>query len=210
LTQKTLTAGLAALGVAMLFAPDAAAQIKEPGAHPHYAVELEPHLTVAWDRGPHDFADDGIGAGLRASIPFFHNGPITTINNSLAITFGIDWVHFGYDHARACRDFPEPFCDDHDYSANAFWLPVAVQWNFFVHRRISVFGEVGLALVHERWSWARPCPGAPGSLCDYTDSDTDFAEPIFYPGARFMLSDNFAFTLRLGYPHLTLGASLLF
>lgn len=66
-----------------------------------------------------------------------------------------------------------------------------------------------IAIVHERWSWARGCPGAPSTVCDYRDSHTDFAELVFYPGARFMLSDTAGFTVRLGFPHVTLGVSLL-
>jgi len=188
----------------------AGAQIKEPGAHPHYFLELEPHLTLEWDGGPDYFGEDGAGVGLRASIPLFHNGPITSINDSMAITFGLDWVHFGYDRARACRDFRGDFCDEENFSANAFWVPVALQWNFFVHPRISVFGELGLALHHESWSWARPCPGAPGPLCTYQESDTHFAHLVFYPGARFMLSERIGITVRVGYPHLTAGVSFLF
>lgn len=192
---------------ALLLAPSALAQIKEPGAHPHYGVELEPHLTLGWAGAPPHFAGDGVGFGLRASIPLIQNGPISSINDSLAITFGLDWLHFAYDRDYGCRDLPGPTCDDYGYSADAFWVPVAVQWNFFVHRRISVFGELGLAVAHERWSWARPCPGGPGAFCDYHDSHTSFAELVFYPGARFMLSDNFGLTVRVGFPHVTLGAS---
>ena len=193
-----------------LLAHPALAQVKEPGAHPHYSVELEPHFVFGWAGAPHHFSDDGVGIGLRASIPLFHNGPITSINDNMAITFGIDWLHFGYDYDEWCHDYPGPGCDNRDFSANAFWLPVAVQWNFFVHRRISVFGELGLAIAHERWSYARPCPDDHNVLCDYSDTHTDFAELVFYPGARFMLSDNFGFTVRLGFPHVTLGVSFLF
>ena len=185
------------------------AQIKEPGAHPHYAVELEPHLTLAWDDGPAHFGNEGLGLGVRASIPLFHNGPITSINNSMAITFGLDWVHFGYDQARACRDFRGAFCDQQNFSANAFWVPVALQWNFFVHPSISVFGELGLAILHERWSWARPCPGMAGPICTYQESDTHFAHLVFFPGARFMLSERIGITVRVGYPHVTAGVSFL-
>jgi hypothetical protein len=193
-----------------LLARPAAAQIKQPGAHPKYSLELEPHLTVEWDGGPAYFGRDGVGLGLRASIPLFHNGPIDSINDSMAISFGLDWVHFSYDRARACHDFRDFYCD-HEFSANAFWLPVTLQWNFFVHKRIRVFGEVGLAIVHTNWSWARPCP--PGSVepvCEYRESDTDFVNFVFYPGARFMLSDSIGLTLRIGYPHLPAGASFLF
>lgn len=192
------------------FARPAAAQIKQPGSHTRYSFELEPHLTVEWAGGPDYFGDEGVGLGLRASIPLFHNGPIDSINNNMAITFGVDWVHFGYDRGRACRDFRGIYCDQ-DFSANAFWLPVGLQWNFFVHKRISVFGEVGLAIVHENWAWSRPCgPGAGAPFCEYRESDTRLLNMVFYPGARFMLSDNIGLTLRLGYPHLTAGASFLF
>jgi hypothetical protein len=201
---------LVALSVAIcLVAPPALAQIKEPGAHPHYFLELEPHFTVEWDGGPDYFGQDGIGLGARASIPLFHNGPISSINNSMAITFGFDWVHFGYDQARACRDFRGTFCAEGDFSASALWVPVALQWNFFVHPSISVFGELGLALLHERWSWARPCPGMPGPVCTYNESDTHFARLVFYPGARFMVSERIGITVRVGYPHLTAGVSFL-
>jgi hypothetical protein len=185
------------------------AQIKEPGHHTPYSVELEPHFTFGWNEGPHHFGNEGLGLGLRASIPLIDNGPITTINNSLALTFGLDWLHFGYDRDVACHDFRGAFCDEQDFGANTFWIPVAVQWNFFVHRSISVFAELGLAVAHERWSWARPCPGAPGTLCEYHDTRTDFAELVFYPGARFMVSDRVGVTVRLGFPHVTLGASFL-
>jgi hypothetical protein len=213
MTMTRISLALVPLTVAFMARP-ALGQIKEPGSHPHYSFELEPHLAVGWIGGPHHFNDEGVGLGLRASIPLFHNGPISSINNNMAITFGLDWLYFGYDHDRACRDFGGVYCDDHDFSASAFWVPVAVQWNFFVHPKISVFGELGLAIVHERWSWARKCPddppGMPDLICDYRDTHTDFAELVFYPGARFMLSDNVGFTVRLGFPHLTLGASFLF
>jgi hypothetical protein len=86
---------------------------------------------------------------------------------------------------------------------------VALQWNFYVHPRISVFGEVGLAIVHERWVWARPCNN-PAGFCEYRESDTSLMNFVFYPGARFMVSDSIGITARLGFPHLTVGASFLF
>jgi hypothetical protein len=202
---------VAASALVCLLARPAAAQIKQPGAHPRYSFELEPHLTVGWaGPGPAHLRREGVGVGLRASIPLFHNGPIDSINNNMAITFGLDWVHFGYDRGRACRDFRDFACDQ-DLSASAFWLPVALQWNFFVHKRISVFGEVGLAIRHETWAWARPCgPGSPEPWCEYRESETRFLNFVFYPGARFMLSDTIGITLRVGYPHLTAGVSFLF
>src|ERR1700742_955133 len=85
--------GRATVAILLLFwAGTARAQIKEPGNHPKYAVELEPHFLAHWDE-PY-WGGDGIGVGLRASIPIIEDGPVTTINNSLAIGFGFDWAHF--------------------------------------------------------------------------------------------------------------------
>src|SRR5205814_2106864 len=92
-STRPLRAALAvgALAGAALLARPASAQIKQPGAHPKYAVELEPHFAVQWAYTVWD--NTGIGVGLRASIPVIQNGPITTINNNLAIGFGFDWAH---------------------------------------------------------------------------------------------------------------------
>src|SRR5260221_9162723 len=66
--------------------------IKQPGNHPDYSFEIEPHLALQWaDR---IYGNDGFGPGVRFNIPFMHNGPIKTINNNIGITFGLD-VTFG-------------------------------------------------------------------------------------------------------------------
>ena len=62
------------VALALLSAPAmASAQIKQPGAHQRYSVELEPHLVVQWSES---CASDGFGPGFRATIPFLDNGPI--------------------------------------------------------------------------------------------------------------------------------------
>ncbi len=110
---------------AVLAAPSAAQAaenlIKQPGAHNRYSFELEPHLYFRYARGA-----DGFGPGVRAAIPFMHNGPIETINNNIGISFGLDLPYYGI--------------------ANAFLidLPVAFQWNFYFTDVISVIGEAGL------------------------------------------------------------------
>jgi len=92
-----------------------------PGAHPSYSVELEPHGIIQWDVEPSNHT--GFGLGLRASIPVVKSGPITTVNNSLAIAFGFDWAHAGSCHVgRVNYD---------DCSVDNFEVPVVVQWNFF-------------------------------------------------------------------------------
>ncbi len=188
------------------------AQIKQPGAHARYSVELEPHVLSMWNRGPLGYRGDGYGIGGRVSIPLFHNGPIDRINNNMAIGFGLDYVHFGYDDDRWCRVNDPAWCGRRwNIDADVFWLPVALQWNFFVHRRVSVFGEVGFAIQHISADRVRPCgPMDPESYCVEHYRDTDFFEPLFSPGARFHLTDTITLTGRIGFPHLTLGASFLF
>lgn len=126
-----LALALAAAVTCLVSAPSEAHAenlIKRPGAHNHYKFELEPHLGFWWGWGNRDDAD--FGPGIRASIPFMHNGPIDTINNNIGISFGLD-----------------------TYFANAgnndfviISSPVAFQWNFYFTDVISVLGEAGLVM----------------------------------------------------------------
>ncbi|HEY5958336.1 MAG TPA: hypothetical protein VIV60_17350 [Polyangiaceae bacterium] len=177
--------------------------VRNPGEHPHYGVELEPHLVLDWAGAPGPNAD-GFGAGFRASIPLFHNGPISTINNNMAISFGFDWSRASH----ACgpwREAPRPGWVD-DCTIDSFWFPVALQWNFFLTDIISVFGEPGLAIVHYRWDRWQRC-WAPG-YCDANGRDTRL-QPVFWGGVRFLVSDSIGITLRIGYPSITAGVSFL-
>jgi hypothetical protein len=208
-----MRAALAALfAVAWLaISPVAQAQIKEPGRHARYTLDLEPHLVLAWDHGPARYADEGFGLGLRATIPFFHNGPIAKINNNMGISFGVDFAHYSADEDRFCRDFGPDYCRRwDDYDADVFWFPVAMQWNFFFHPNVVVFGEAGIAFSHERYRFTRPCgPAMDRGLCDYSGSDTDFFDFVFAAGGRFMVSDSVGIVVRLGLPAITVGASFL-
>lgn len=111
---------------------EAANLIKQPGAHNQYSWELEPQLvfrtgTPYWNgRGNGGF--NGFGPGVRVAIPLMDNGPIKTINNNIAISFGAatTWHGNGSD-------------------VMVLTLPVAFQWNFYFTEIISVFGEVGLS-----------------------------------------------------------------
>ena len=195
-----LSATFAAAAATWLVASAAFAQISNPGDHPDYSAELEPHLVVQWDDEPW-WDDDGIGVGLRASIPLMDNGPVTTINNSIALGFGLDWAHFG----DRCRPGPRPDLDD--CSADDFWLPIVAQWNFFFSDLISAFPELGLAIQHTRWDGRWCGRGRELYVCaDGDSSDTD-VELVLWLGVRFHLAERFALTLRLGTPSLLLGAS---
>ncbi|HXS15970.1 MAG TPA: hypothetical protein VN764_02215 [Polyangiaceae bacterium] len=127
LAQPLLILACCALSLVWTSAAQAENLIKQPGQHNKYSWELEPHLYIRyggywgaeWGHGA------GVGPGIRASIPFMHNGPIKTINNNIGISFGLD----------------TPFYFN---GGMAFDIPVAFQWNFYFTKIISVIGEAGL------------------------------------------------------------------
>lgn len=201
---RALSTGLAcsAVTAAALVTTTAHAQIKEPGAHPKYTLELEPHFVVQWAYADDWTKSDGIGVGGRVSIPVMENGPITTINNSLAVGVGLDWAHFG-DNCYAYFRVPAP--PGYSCTANHFWIPAVAQWNFWFTPLVSVFAEVGFAIQHAS-SDIGCAPGAPYADICGTDSYTR-VHPVFLVGPRFTLSNMFAITLRLGIPYLSIGGS---
>ncbi len=210
LAKAALKLALLALFTCLLAAPSAAqAQsiIRQPGNHPNYAVEVEPHLAFQWTG--HYGSGDGIGPGVRVNIPFVHNGPIQKINNSMGITFGMD-ITFSdggpsWCYGRYPRDL---WINGEDCSVTEFWLPVAMQWNFYLTKVISVFGEPGFAIAHRRWNYDLLCPNNPNNRCDYDFTDTD-VEFVLWGGGRFMFSDTVGATVRIGYPMITAGINIL-
>ena len=188
-------------GVMLCCSPPRAEAQPYPGkSAPDYRVELEPHLVLQWTRGPYG-NDDGVGVGLRAAIPVLDNGPLPNFPNNLAVSFGLDWVHFdgcGHD-------------DDDDCGADSFLIPVAVQWNFWVTSWLSLFPELGLAIEHASWDWEGPGDCGPGPGPDDCDdgSDTD-VELVLWIGARFAVSRDVAVMLRLGTPSVLIGVSFFF
>jgi hypothetical protein len=195
------------LASALALAPTARADdtIKHPGDHPDYAVEIEPHGLWSWTH--YDYApNDGFGLGARFSIPIVKNGFVPSINNSVAIGFGVDWLHYSgascyyYDNG---PHYHGPCYDVGD--ANYLFFPVVMQWNFFVAKQWSVFGEPGLVIYHGFFDY---CAGAPaGFNCgNPTSTGVDFA---FYLGGRYHVSDHVALVLRIGYPTFSFGVSFM-
>ncbi len=190
----------AALCAVLAFAATARAQsiIKSPGDHPDYAVEIEPHLDFGW---ANLYRSNGFGAGARFSIPIVKNGFVPSINNSVAISFGIDWLRYS-----DCYYYNSRFrSDGYGCGASYFIFPVAMQWNFWLSPRWSVFGEPGLYVYHGVFD--DYCGNLNANDCGYpTRNGVDFA---FYAGGRFHFNDKIAITLRLGYPTLSFGVSFL-
>lgn len=205
--HRALRSSVATLGGLALFAlsPSALAQstIKDPNP-PKYSVEIEPKLNFA----PGDFyayGGTGFGPGVRFSIPIMSPGFVKSINDSVAISFGLDVVHYsGYHYYYAdCGRFG---CANY-YDAGDFWamhVPVVLQWNFWLTDRWSVFAEPGVSFRHAFYSDAYCNPNLYSS-CGNRD-DFYFA---FFAGGRFALSDKVALTMRIGHPILfSLGLSL--
>jgi hypothetical protein len=94
--------------------------ISHRGEHPAYFFELEPEVIIVFNRS----LNDGPGVGVRGSIPILQNGFIPSINNSVAISFGIDKDPIG--------------------SGSTLNVPVALQWNFWLSDHWSVLGEPGI------------------------------------------------------------------
>jgi hypothetical protein len=204
-------AAVAALAVTCAVGQTARADdtIKRPGDHPHYSVEIEPHGVLGWAA---EWVGTGLGLGGRVSIALTHDGFVKSINNSVAIGLGLDWVHYSGETFGGCVYDPRSpnYCYAYGYypGADFFQFPIVMQWNFYMAQKWSVFGEPGLYIWHGVYSFPNfPCngPGLPG--CPYYGSDTGVG-PSFSVGARFHFSDSASLTMRLGYPDLlTVGVS---
>ena len=133
--------------------------IKYPGDHPDYVFEAEPHLVV----GP--IPDFFPGAGFRGTIELVDNGFISSINNTIGIGFGADINSDG-----------------------GGWIPVVMQWNFWLSENWSVFGE-------------------PGGVVRFGKHEG--VAPAFFAGGRFHFSEYITLTLRAGYPGFSVGVSFL-
>ena len=99
------------------------------------------------------------------------------------------------------RDLPAAYYG-YDCDANAIWLPVVLQWNFFLTDVISVFGEPGFAI--ERVWWDTDYCDGPG--CEGSDTDL---EPVFWGGGRFLVGDSVSIVARIGMPYVSAGVSFL-
>jgi hypothetical protein len=188
---------LSSLAVAA-FSAEASAQsiIKNPGDHLN-TVELEPHLIlVPWNTPGNDL---GWGLGFRATVPIVSNGFVSSINNSVGIGFGLDWMHYGCGNRR----YFDATYDCGSY--NHFMIPVVMQWNFFLARSWSVFGEPGLGLHYLSYScpdYIDPKGVHYATNCSNSHTHLDF---VLFGGARWHFSNYTALTFRIGLGGLSSG-----
>ena len=141
----------------------ARADIKSDTAHPAYFFEAEPHLAIA----PFNENEVGVGAGFAGTFNVANQGFIHRLNDSVGVGFGADWT------------------------GNNNWnFSAAMQWNFWLSDKWSVFGAPGVGLhLHN-------------------GGDVDIW-PAFGVGGRYHFTPNFALTMRAGYPVSAVGLSFL-
>lgn len=171
--------------------------IDRPGYHPRYAFEAEPHLLVGFIDPPGAAHGNGIGIGFRGTVQIVDNGFVPSINNSIGIGFGADWLHYGLGNGYCADRDLQNRCVRYDdnRAVDTLWLPVVLQWNFWLSRNWSVFGEPGLALRFEA-----------------NDGGDHRFHPEFlqlYLGGRYHFVDTVALTMRVGYPTFSVGVSFL-
>ena len=113
--------------------------------------EQQHHADDEADRRPGEVAVRPV----RRTLELVDNGFVSSINNTVGIGFGLDWLSPG--------------------DRNVFWVPVVMQWNFWLSDEWSVFGEPG------------------GGL--YFGKASGFS-PAFYAGGRYHFNDAIALTMR--------------
>jgi hypothetical protein len=173
------------------------AQSARDSARTNYSVEIEPHGLVQWDVEP--FNHSGFGLGLRVSIPVIRNGPLRTIANSIAIGFGFDWAHSGHCHPYYDPPPRPPYPDGCD--VDNFEIPVVAEWNVFLTDRISLMVDLGLDIRYEIWGY--------DDIAEYDDDDDVDAYPQLLIGPRFIVGNNIAIPIRIGWPYFSVGVSFL-
>jgi hypothetical protein len=116
---------LACLFATVLCASPARAEesiINQPGEHPRYGIDVEPHVLVGY--GGFGIKDGTPGVGVRGTFILVENGFVPSINNNVGLGLGFDAF----------------------LSGGAIDIPVVMQWNFFLSTHWSVFGEPGIGL----------------------------------------------------------------
>lgn len=148
--------------------------IKQVGNHANYGVEVEPHFALGFAGGPKFGHGNGFGPGVRFSIPIVENGFVKTINNSVAISFGLDWIYYGQGFGGG--------------SYSEFVLPATMQWNFWVTDNWSFFGEPGVAIDVRFNRDVRLFPAGYGGARWHASDNVNVVFRIGYPSTSVGIS----------------------
>jgi hypothetical protein len=167
-----------------------------------YDFELEPHLVLG-TAPPGRGQGSGVGLGVRGSFMLLPEGFLRHVNDSVAIGVGLDFGRYYGDWALngyrdECLHFePGPngtqVCTEVSSNGGTYtyvYVPVVMQWNFWLTRRFSAFAEPGVDFY-------------------YLGNHGVSAVPALYVGGRVQLSDRITLTGRIGYPTLAIGISFM-
>lgn len=172
--------------------------ISHPGVHPTYDLEVEPHGLVGVLDPPGAAHGNGYGFGARLTYTLVGNGFVKSINNSVGLSSGVDWLHYiKGDNSCARATNPGGNCDladDQDEGVPFLTIPVVLQWNFWLTRDWSVFGEPGI-----------------GFSLRSNGREKELGVDVLhlYLGGRWHFTDYTSLTLRIGYPAFSVGVSFL-
>ncbi len=147
-------------------------------------MDVEAHVIFGYgfERGP-GYAG-GFGLGLRFGVPIVPRGLLSSVRDSLVLSFGADYIYW------AGSSQPSTFWSDSEIVA-----PVVLQWNFYLSPSLSVFPEAGVAVG---------VGGCPGCLL-YALPDIALGMRVHFDGE----SGYPALVIRVGFPvGITLGVAL--
>ena len=197
MTARIWLLGLSAMAGVLSIVGSASADtvvISRPGAHPNYAFEAEPHLLLGALPPPRPARGTGFGVGFRGTVELVDNGFISSINNTVGLGFGVDWVRYG-DSNVPCPKTTSGQCRDAnpDRSLYSLSIPVTMQWNFWLSRNWSVFGEPGVSLRY----------------VNKGNDSFNFDPFVVWLGGRYHFQDRVTLTMRVGYPVFSVGVSFL-
>ena len=200
-----LVAALAALGTIGAAADARAYQhvtIRDWRTPIGYEFELEPHLVIG-TAPPGPGYGTGAGVGVRGSAVSLPDGFIHRVNDSVAVGFGLEIGHYtaswsvdGYrDQCTHFESGPNStrICTDttsNGGSYNYIFIPLVLQWNFWLTERFSAFGEPGVDVY-------------------YVGGHGFSVGPAGYIGGRVRLADRITLTGRVGYPTVAIGLSFM-
>jgi hypothetical protein len=171
--RKKLASALLVGAVVLCFTPSLA---KAQRGNKIDSVRFDVHASLGWWWA--------FGAGFRVDIPLVPDGFIDGhVEDEFAITFGVEgqfvrWNDYRCNGRYGCWG---------DWSV---WPDVAVQWNFYLNQKWSIFPELGLAVAIYDCDKGMGNRGACAT-----------ASPLISFGARYHFAPpRVALLLRVSYP----------
>jgi len=164
---------IAAAGFAVLLLSTAPAEAQRGRGHTIDGVRFDVHLDFGWHQA--------FGVGFRVDIPIVPDGLVDGVQDELALSPGAEFFFWNW---RSRRNRDEYLY----YGDMGIWPLLALQWNFYLNDKWSIFPELGIAFF---WYWDDFDGGR----------NTHFgAHPFLGFGARYHFSSRNALLMRINWP----------